>query len=828
MQRIFRRRAQGLFRTLTGGAICLSTIAITLMTSTPSNAQVVRAEKSRQRDNARVSKRAARATGVITRKPAWTTTTTSGAVLRAGLGNESVILTVDGGLYMKPPGGSVASPIGSTYSVHHRVGAMIDNGNGPEQTCFDIGSINDPTDYVVAFDGVTEPLRQNIFGTIATVIESDTPQPDGSRLIVITTSSPTGTDLFPGGVFIGPELTDACFTIGLDDPLSWEGLDTVVQADIAFLTDGAIQTTGDVTALFSSPWDGIVDVALVNAAGLGYNGIRLEIRTNKSITPANDLCDDRIAVTDGLFTYSTIGASTDGLESSVCSFNGFPGINADIWYSYNATCTGDMIVELCGSAYDTKLAVYEGCGRCPPDNPIGCNDDWCGLKSSLGPDFGRDPVPVVQGNCYTIRVGGRQGLTGSGNGTMLVECRDESDIVAACCTAGACAPKRQADCVAQQGTWFGTETCGTFSCPIPPPSNDACIDAIELTTGIPFNGTTLASTGTDISSCGDGDTNDIWHSWVADCTGLPTFETCGSQYDTTLAVFNACNGVELGCNDDGCGFATDRIGSVPVLEGQTYYVRVSGFNGETGNYRLTVTGCKSACCIDGGGCVAATPVFCKAGGGVPMVGRLCEGDGNNDGVDDTCAGCPPEPSIINSDPFTGAVDARRPYAQATPLTREGVGTAAEPIFLLLNPGADGLQDCFSLCETAVDPDLGANDIASAVRLPNGLYQLELNHAITAGASTTIRYVGDGSLIDVLSHPGNVNADNIANGQDVISLMDCCISQTCTPAWAERSCDTDRSGARTPLDILTTIDLLLGAGSWDAWNGTAKPSTSACR
>ncbi len=826
MQRISGRRARGTFYTVTGGVICLSALAVALMTVTPCRAEIPRDEKSLKSESARSSKRAARATGVVARKAAWTTTTSNGAILRAGRGNESVILKSDGQLYTKSLGGGVASPVGSTYSIHHRVGAMIDSGNGLEEACFDIGSINDPTDYVVSFDGAAETLRQDIFLTTATANETDTPQGDGSRIIVITTSSPTGTDLFPGGVFVGAPLTDACFSIGLDDPLTWDGVDTIDQAIIQFFKDGSFQTSADVTAMFSSPWDGVFDISLSNAAGLGYNGVRLEIQTSKSFTPANDLCADRILLTDGLFSFTTIGASTDGNEEfPVCDFGGNANVNSDIWYGYTATCTGDLIVDLCNSAYDTKVAVYEDCGRCYVDSPVACNDDWCGLKSSLGPDNGRDPVPVVQGSCYTIRVGGRQGVTGSGNGTMLIECRDASDVVAACCTAGSCTSKREVDCVSQQGTWFETESCGLFECPIPPPSNDECVAAIELTTGVAFNGTTVASTGTDVSSCGLIDTDDIWHSWTADCSGLPIFETCGSAFDTTLSVFDGCGGVELNCNDDNCGVQS-KVGDVVVTEGETYYIRVSGHNGATGNYRALVTGCKNACCLDGGGCVLATPELCNTGGGVPSIGQVC-GDFNDDGIQDACAGCPPEPHIINSDPFTGAVDARRPYAQETPLAREGAGSLAEPILLLLTPDTDGLEGCFSLCETTVDPDLGANGVASVIRLVNGLYQLELDHAITAGAATMITYIGDGSSTAVISHPGNVNADGSADWQDVQSLIDCCLEQTCTPAWAERSCDVDRSGTRSPFDILTTIDVLLGAGSWDAWNGTSKPSIASC-
>ena len=836
MQHTWQRRgARGLFTRITGGIICPCALGVALATAGAFAAPTARSEKPRQRPGARPASHTTWTTSRLAHKPAWSTTTTNGALLMAGRARESAVLHINGQLYTQPPGGSVASPAGTTYSVHHRLGALIDSGSGPQQTCFDIGDLNDPNDNIVTFDGVGETLRKDVFGTAATVVESDTPQTDGSRLIVITTSAPTGTDLFPAGVIIGTDpLTDACFSIGLDDPLDWEGLDTVAQADIAFLKDGVTQTSSDITGLFSAPWDGKVDVILVGGAGQGYNGVRIQIKSNKNITPPNDLCADAIPITDGIHSFSTVGAGTDGVaEIPECSFFGFSNINADIWFSYTATCTGEMILDLCNSNYDTKVAVYNGCtGRCPPESaPVACNDDWCGLKSSLGPDLGRQPVPVVQGSCYTIRLGGTQGLSGSGNGSVLIECRSQSDIQAACCLAGQCTMQRQSECESGQGTWFPNETCsgGTFTCPIPPPSNDECAGAIPLTTDVPFNGTSIGSTGTDISACGDGDSNDVWHSWTADCSGFPTFETCGSFFDTTLSVYDACGGSELKCNDDSsCGIRS-RIDDLVVTEGQTYYLRVAGFGGQTGGYRLQVTGCRHACCLANASpnCGLVTPDDCVSLGGVPLIGSICLGDMDGNGVDDACEGCPPDPQISNSDPFTGTVDARRPFAQKAPMIREGIGSADEPVLLLLTPNADGLETCFSLCETAPDPDLGANAISSVVRLPSGLYQLQLDHAIPAGEATTLSYTGDGSFIHAIAHPGNVNGDAFADPQDVISLMDCCLDQTCTPPWADRSCDIDRSGKRTPLDILTTIDLLQGSGAWSAWNQTPKPPVTGC-
>jgi hypothetical protein len=91
--------------------------------------------------------------------------------------------------------------------------------------------------------------------------------------------------------------------------------------------------------------------------------------------------------------FSTNLATFDGSGECMTSPN--------IWYCYTATCTGIAEVSLCGSYYDTKLAVYDGCGCAPVGLMLACNDDACG-----GPNQSEVYFPVVEGNSYLIEVGG--------------------------------------------------------------------------------------------------------------------------------------------------------------------------------------------------------------------------------------------------------------------------------------------------------------------------------------------------------------------------------------------------------------------------------------
>jgi hypothetical protein len=129
--------------------------------------------------------------------------------------------------------------------------------------------------------------------------------------------------------------------------------------------------------------------------------------------PANDNCENRIAITEGVYPFSTFGAVTDGPPHVACE-DGFADqqVGQDIWYNYTASCDGDVTVALCGSSYDTKLAVYDGCSCDVSDaNLIDCEDDTCGLQSSI-------TYAAIAGNCYKIRVGGY--ASSAGDGIMTV------------------------------------------------------------------------------------------------------------------------------------------------------------------------------------------------------------------------------------------------------------------------------------------------------------------------------------------------------------------------------------------------------------------------
>ncbi|MCH8912483.1 MAG: hypothetical protein IIA33_02835 [Planctomycetes bacterium] len=175
---------------------------------------------------------------------------------------------------------------------------------------------------------------------------------------------------------------------------------------------------------------------------------------------ANDLCANASPIGDGSTAYSTVGANTDGPAHGECQFDG--QTYNDIWYEYQATCTGELTVSTCNQAsYDTDLVVYNGCD-CTDLNFLGCNDDGSGCSSFTS----EVAVPVFQDNCYLVRVGGWNSGD-EGTGTVTLTCLEEGEVIGACCLGDEeCTIMTQAECGEAGGEEFheGFTQCSPNPC----------------------------------------------------------------------------------------------------------------------------------------------------------------------------------------------------------------------------------------------------------------------------------------------------------------------------------------------------------------------------
>jgi protocatechuate 3,4-dioxygenase beta subunit len=122
------------------------------------------------------------------------------------------------------------------------------------------------------------------------------------------------------------------------------------------------------------------------------------------------------------------------------------------------------------------------------------------------------------------------------------------------------------------------------------PPNDDCSSATVVEPGS-YGGTTCGAHRETSSSCDTGWTApDVWYSYTAPADGLLALDTFGSNFDTAVSVHTSCPatpGTDIACNDD-CGQAGSCL-SFAVQAQHTYWIRVTGFHGETGAFRLRLS-----------------------------------------------------------------------------------------------------------------------------------------------------------------------------------------------------------------------------------------------
>ncbi|HUN80059.1 MAG TPA: zinc-dependent metalloprotease family protein [Phycisphaerae bacterium] len=141
----------------------------------------------------------------------------------------------------------------------------------------------------------------------------------------------------------------------------------------------------------------------------GYQGASGFLTLNAFMQPpANDNCNAAPVIGNGTYSFTNCGATTDGPdEPASCTFFSYSQIDADVWFRYVAPCTGTVRASLCGSGYDTKMAVYNGVCPAAPGSVITCNDDTCSLQSYV-------VFVASAGNQYLLRIGGYAGHQGDG------------------------------------------------------------------------------------------------------------------------------------------------------------------------------------------------------------------------------------------------------------------------------------------------------------------------------------------------------------------------------------------------------------------------------
>lgn len=124
------------------------------------------------------------------------------------------------------------------------------------------------------------------------------------------------------------------------------------------------------------------------------------------------------------------------------------------------------------------------------------------------------------------------------------------------------------------------------------PANDLCNGARLLYPGAGFSMSTASatSTGDALPPCQVVFGKGVWFSFTPSSSAPVTVSTCGSDFDTVLAVFTgACFSLtQVACNDDNGPLCSGTRASVRFngIAGTTYLILAGGFNGASGGLSI--------------------------------------------------------------------------------------------------------------------------------------------------------------------------------------------------------------------------------------------------
>ncbi|MFO1010659.1 MAG: hypothetical protein U1F29_11410 [Planctomycetota bacterium] len=265
-----------------------------------------------------------------------------------------------------------------------------------------------------------------------------------------------------------------------------------------------------------------------------------------------DNCSAPTVITGtGVFPVSTVGATNGAPDSSGCT-----STQLDVWFHWTAPQTGTAQLQFCGlTTSDTVVAVWadNNGGACPSGTAVVCNDDSCGLQSSVS-------FPTTVGQTFFFQLGAFGAAT----------------------------------------TYTGSFQLDFAAPPPPPPAWDDCAAALALTAGpgtFPFDttsATTSAQGQTEAACASTGSTavqRDLWFTWTALTTEHIAVSTCSlTAVNTKIAVYPGAgcpSSAALVCSDNTCG--TQARAELDVVAGSTYTIQLgAGLNAAGGPGQFSI------------------------------------------------------------------------------------------------------------------------------------------------------------------------------------------------------------------------------------------------
>ncbi|RMG66499.1 MAG: T9SS C-terminal target domain-containing protein [Bacteroidetes bacterium] len=408
------------------------------------------------------------------------------------------------------------------------------------------------------------------------------------------TNEPVGT-CFSGGVnsvwfkFEAPaggivDVTTNSVTTGSNDDTEVAVYSINGACDFANLTE--IACNQDVS--FSNYLSTISDLAVTPGDTFyvqvsGWNGTEgdfcLEINSPPAAPSNDDLCDASVlavgASCGGIPNGDNTGATAQTNEPVGTCFSG--GANS-VWYKFEAPASGLVTIStdinVSGTNDDTEIALYSmSGGACNIDSlvEVACDQDG---GSVINFNSIISAAPVTPGDTFYIQVSGWNGTEGS----FCIEITEVFQAV-------------------------NDNVCDAVALPVDGSVANyynigATVETLEDSLLSPPLGD-----GQGNSAWFENDiTNSVWFTFVAPASGSVIIDLCngevGTDFDTQVAVYSAdsCSNFAtfnfVAGNDDIpgflCGFAS-VLDVYCLTPGETYYILVDGWGGDTGSFGISVS-----------------------------------------------------------------------------------------------------------------------------------------------------------------------------------------------------------------------------------------------
>ncbi|WP_415776932.1 choice-of-anchor L domain-containing protein, partial [Flavobacterium gelidilacus] len=344
-----------------------------------------------------------------------------------------------------------------------------------------------------------------------------------------------------------------------------------------------------------------------------------------------DLATGPYSTTDNTSGYGDDYSGSPG--SSGCGTTGTYLNGDDVFYQFTATSTNSVTITSQTNSTWSGLFVYNSCANigvsCVAGNTAG-NGSTAPDTVTFTPTIGETYYIVIstwaapQSVPYTLDIFENTCTNLTATYAMVSNCSSGTDtffvtanvtnLGTATSVSGTTTPASTTETLSAAGTMqFGpfpnntpviinlqndqdvncfrnsTALTQTF-CPAP---NNLCANAIPVTCGSTFAGTTQGSTsvGASAAFCGTASNTSpgVWYSFAGN-GDIVTFSLCGSAFNTKIQVLTGSCGTFtcVAGNDNSCGLQSEI--QVTTTPGTLYYIYVFGVNNTTvGTFTLNTT-----------------------------------------------------------------------------------------------------------------------------------------------------------------------------------------------------------------------------------------------